>query len=72
MPSGCLKAGVKPRYEFFEGDADEIARFTAQQTRDLLVKLLKLHPEKSDRQLPLPRSPFSNHHERCPQRRIGV
>jgi hypothetical protein len=58
----CLKAGVEPHYKPFQGNAEEIVRFVvsanihrrhlpARQKRDLLVKLLKLHPEKSDRQL---------------------
>ena len=56
----CAEAGITPRYQEFDGDADDVARFIIsmnilrrhlkpEQRRDKLVKLLKLHPEKSNR-----------------------
>ena len=56
----CAKAGVPPRYQEFDGSDEDVVRFvissnvhrrhlTAEQRRNKLVDLLKLHPEKSDR-----------------------
>jgi hypothetical protein len=58
----CAKAGVTPRYQEFDGSDEDVVRFiissnvhrrhlTAEQRREKLVKLLKLHPEQSDRVL---------------------
>jgi DNA-directed RNA polymerase subunit F len=58
----CREAGVEPRYEEFTGD-DAAARalvvsknirrrhLTAEQKRELIAKLIKVEPEKSDRQI---------------------
>jgi ParB-like nuclease domain len=56
----CAKAGVTPQYVEFDGDADDIPRYIismnihrrhlkTERRRELLVKLLQLHPEMSDR-----------------------
>jgi hypothetical protein len=56
----CLKAGVEPRYVAFAGKAEDIPRFIIsanihrrhlkpQQRRELLKKLINLHPELSNR-----------------------
>ena len=56
----CVKAGVPPRYQEFNGSDEDVDRYiismnihrrhlAANVRRDALVKLLKLHPEKSDR-----------------------
>jgi ParB-like chromosome segregation protein Spo0J len=59
----CQKAGVEPRYHSIEfGDHDAAVAYvisanirrrhlTAEQKRDLIVKLLKADPTKSDRQI---------------------
>jgi hypothetical protein len=56
----CAEAGVKPQYQEFDGDADDVASFIismnihrrhlkAGRRRELLATVLKLHPEKSNR-----------------------
>jgi hypothetical protein len=56
----CLKAGVEPRYVAFAGKAEDVPRFIIsanihrrhlkpQQRRELLKRLLNLHPELSNR-----------------------
>jgi hypothetical protein len=56
----CAEAGETPRYVEFDGGADDVARFIIsmnihrrhlkpERRRELLVRLLKIHPEKSDR-----------------------
>ena len=56
----CAEAGVTPRYQEFDGSDEDVDRYiismnihrrhlTPDDRRDALVKLLKLHPEKSDR-----------------------
>jgi ParB-like chromosome segregation protein Spo0J len=58
----CLKAGVEPKFTEFKGKDEEIVRYIIScnihrrhlspwERRDLLVKLLKLHPEKSNRSM---------------------
>jgi ParB-like chromosome segregation protein Spo0J len=56
----CAEAGVTPRYEEFDGDADDVIRFiisanihrrnlTADDRRKYLKQLIEWNPEKSDR-----------------------
>jgi ParB-like chromosome segregation protein Spo0J len=58
----CLKTGVEPRFEEFKGDDAAATAFvisanirrrhlTAEQKRELIAKLLKEDPSKSDRQI---------------------
>ena len=58
----CAKAGVTPRYEEFDGDADEVVRFiisanihrrhlTVDDRRKYLKLLIEWKPEKSNRTL---------------------
>jgi hypothetical protein len=56
----CLAAGITPLFEFYKGDdpagfvfSKNIVRrhLTAEQKRDLIGKLLKATPEKSNRQI---------------------
>jgi hypothetical protein len=56
----CVKAGVEPVYQQFDGKDEDVERFIIQanlcrrhlkpeQRRDLLKKLLRMNPEQSDR-----------------------
>jgi ParB-like chromosome segregation protein Spo0J len=56
----CLKAGVEPKFVEFEGKDEEVTRFIIsmnihrrdlkpEERRELLKKLLKMNPEKSNR-----------------------
>jgi hypothetical protein len=58
----CAKAGVKPHYRPFQGEAKDVVAFiisanihrrhlTPEDKRDLLGKLIKLHPEKTVREI---------------------
>jgi len=58
----CKQAGIKAKYRSFQGEPDDIPAFiisanihrrhlSAEQKRDFLSALLKLHPDKSNRQI---------------------